>query len=382
MQLQNVLQPVQMKAARLFKGFFEANPELMQKYVNTSLAVLHRVLSPVDTFMRHLLTVQGLDPDSEPGERRREELRLMTDALLDKTHDKDFDDDYDFTWIQKRFEDTRKVLNQPQLTKEKFMDLTDISRFTNNNSLEMEQSAHSLLTNEILQSTEVNQIAPESVKKETPLDTPEGRQAYRAEVASKFEQGRENTKEEIASSESLEAFKKVLNELDDLIQKDKKLQKKHSKKSGTKTNKKLNKTTSSKKGKGTKVSRVAEPVKDGPSSLKVESDHKVLKPSKRASARNLKDLAQSKRTQDKVAKESTPEFKAELKAKMARATQLANLMVEKGFCDDESRQERITSMIPWSNDSFDSLEKMIIKYAPTKDAIAENKFKGSFKRVR
>lgn len=384
MQLQNVLHPVQMKAARLFKGFFEANPELTKKYVNTSLAVLHRILSPVDTFMRHLLVVQGLDPDTTPGAKQREALQLMTNELFNKTHDKDFDDDYDFTWIQKRFEDTKKTLNQPQLTKEKFMDLTDISRFNDKRNLEMEQSAHSLLTTEILQSTEVNQIAPESVKKETPLDTPEGRQAYRAEVASKFEQERENTKQEIASLDALETFKKALNELDDLIQKDKKLQKKQLKKSGVKAGKKkLNKATSSKKkDKGTRVNRVPVPVEEGSSTLTLESDHKIIEPSTRGPGRNLKNIVQSRKAQDKAAKESTPEFQAELKTKMARVTRLTDLMVEKGLCDDRSRQDRISSMIAINDDSLDSLERMIIKYAPTKDAIAENKFKGSFKRVK
>ncbi len=367
MQLQNVLHPVQMKASKLFKEFFEANPELTRKYVSTSLNVLHLILAPVDTFMRHLLIVQGIDPDTAPGARQREAIQMMTNELMNKIHDKDFDDDYDFTWVQKRFEDTRKVLNQPQLTKEKFMDLTDISKFNDKRNLEMEQSAHSLLTGEIMGSTEVNQIAPESEKREI-------------RVFGDMEQARENTKEELSA---LEVFKRTLNELDDLIKKDKALQKKHSKKSGVKTNKKkLNKTAGSKKkGKGTSVNRIPAPVEEGPSSLKIESDHKIIEPSTKGPGRNLKDIVQGRKAQEKVAKESTPEFKAELKTKMAKAVKLTDLMVEKGLCDDRFRQDRVNSMLAWTDEAFESLERMIIKYAPTKDAIAENKFKGSFKRV-
>lgn len=39
-------------------------------------------------------------------------------------------------------------------------------------------------------------------------------------------------------------------------------------------------------------------------------------------------------------------------------------------------------MLTWSDESFSTMERVIDKYKPTKDAIAENKFKGSFRRIK
>jgi hypothetical protein len=59
-------------------------------------------------------------------------------------------------------------------------------------------------------------------------------------------------------------------------------------------------------------------------------------------------------------------------------------MVSKGLCevDDKARQDQINSMLTWGDNNFDSLERVITKYGPTKDAVAENKFKGSFRRAK
>ncbi len=333
---------VQKETDRLFKSFLDDNPDLLKKYVNGSVSVIGSILGPINVFMRHLLTVQGLDPDSVPGEAKRLQLQDALNNFFSGSHEEAFDEDYDLGWVQKRFEDTRKKLNKLDMTKESFMGLTDLSKLPNLGS--------SLVGEDIDELAELNQVAPEAPKKEIAIFDP---------------------------GNPIDALRDAVK----AIEKEVSLPKK---KKGVKTSKKkLNKTTAPQKA--VRVRRVAstEPVKEEPSTLKVESDRKVRPPSTRAPGRSLHDIAQNKRAQAKAAKEATPEFQAELKARLMRATQLTSLMVEKGLCDvdDKSRQDQINSMINWTDNNFDALERVITKYAPTKDAVAENKFKGSFRRV-
>ena len=65
-----ILQP----SFKLLKTFLTDNPELTQKYVDNSVTAISHLLGPLNVFMRHLLVVQGLDPDSNPGERAAREL--------------------------------------------------------------------------------------------------------------------------------------------------------------------------------------------------------------------------------------------------------------------------------------------------------------------
>lgn len=128
MQLHRFSNLFQSETSRLVKSFLNDNPDLLKKYVDGSVAAIGAVLTPLNFFMKHLLVVQGLDPNAVPGEKSRKEFQEALDTYFGQDHDKAFDDDYDLTWIQKRFDETRNRLKQLQLTKEKFMDLTDISR--------------------------------------------------------------------------------------------------------------------------------------------------------------------------------------------------------------------------------------------------------------
>lgn len=128
MQLQNFLRPLQKEANRLVKSFLDENPDILKKYVEGGVTAVGLALTPLNTFMRHLLVVQGLDPDSVPGEKQRLALLEALENFFEKRHEKDFDPDYDLSWVQKRFEETRKTLNQLEMTKEKFMDLTDLAK--------------------------------------------------------------------------------------------------------------------------------------------------------------------------------------------------------------------------------------------------------------
>ena len=123
---QRITNLVQKETNRLLKDFLNDNPDLLQKYVDGGVAVAGAILVPLNAFMRHLLVVKGLDPDTEPGEKQRRQLLEAVGSLFDVSHAKDFDDDYDFSWVHKKFEEARGHLKD--LTKDKFMEMTDLSK--------------------------------------------------------------------------------------------------------------------------------------------------------------------------------------------------------------------------------------------------------------
>lgn len=372
----------QKETGRLVKGFLEENPDLLHKYVDGSLTAITAILGPINVFMRHLLVVQGLDPDTVPGEQQRNLLHEALSNFFSKTHEEAFESDYDVSWVQKKFEETRGKLGQLGLTKEKFMDLTDLSRLPNIGRVTEGPITIDVSTSPIDAVSEINQIAPETPKKEIPLDTKEGRNAYRERVlneAKSFlkEQERENLTE--IGGDAIQALREAMNNIEENLKVAKK-------KKGIKVSKKKMNKTSAKplrvKRSPAKVVPLPETEEEKISTLKVDSDRKERPNWKKTPARSLYDIAKDKKAQVKAAKESTPEFQAEMKRKLARAAELTNLMVQKGLCEEKSKEEQIASMISWTDNNFDALERVITKYAPTKDAVAENKFKGSFRRVK
>jgi hypothetical protein len=132
---------------------------------------------PVNTFMKHLLEVQGLDPNAVPGEKALKALQQAMDETIEKHHAKDFDDDYEFGPFYQHYQEARKKL--AGLTKDKFKKLTDLSNLpfgpgrypTSDEEQEFFQRCHQL-----------NSVASEVPKKELPLYTKAGRQAYREKV--------------------------------------------------------------------------------------------------------------------------------------------------------------------------------------------------------
>lgn len=379
MRLTNLFQR---ETDRLLKSFLDDNPDLLQKYVDGSLAAISVVLAPINVFMKHLLAVQGLDPNSVPGEKQRLLVRQAMSNLFDRVHEDDFDSDYNLDWVQQKFEETRGKLGQLGLTKEKFLGLTDLSNLPNIGRVTEGPVTIDVSTSPLDELAELNQIAPETPKKEIPLDTKEGRQSYRERVlneAKSFlkEQERENITE--IGGDAIQALRDAMKSLEENLEVSNK------KKKGIKVSKKKMSKTTSKPRRIKRVPVQIEPLpeveEEKTSTLKVKSDRKVRPNWKKTPSRDLTNLASQNRARIKAAKEATPEFQAELKRKTARATELTNIMVQKGLCEEKSRGEQIASMVSWTDNNFDALERVITKYAPTKDAVAENKFKGSFRRV-
>ncbi len=122
------LKPFQEETSKLAKTFLNHNPELMKRYVGTSIHAISYVLVPLNAFMKHLILVQDLDPNVDVEERRRQRDLQEMNSLFDKVHENEYEDDYDMSWALKRFEETRSRLKELRLTKEKFMDITNLTR--------------------------------------------------------------------------------------------------------------------------------------------------------------------------------------------------------------------------------------------------------------
>lgn len=223
MQLQKFLRPLQKEADSLVKSFLSENPELAKKYVDSGVSVIGAILEPLSSFMRHLLVVRGLDPDSIPGARERAALQ----NLFESTHDSSFDPDFNFEFVNKKFEQTRQQLKHLDLDKEKFLGLTDISK------LPSISDSHGL---PVTIDNTVNQIAPDTDKRETRIRA--------------TDQERENQEVFDIGSNAIEVLRQAVSN----IEKEIGVKATAKKKSGLKTTKKkLNKKV------GTKVNRVNTP---------------------------------------------------------------------------------------------------------------------------
>lgn len=226
MQLHNRLSHLfQKETDRLLKSFLNDNPDLLKKYVGSGVAAVNAILGPVNVFMRHLLAVQGLDPDSVPGEKERALLQEALDNFFSKSHEKDFDDDYDMSWVRKKFEEARGPLSKLNLTEDKFKELTDLSRLP---TIGPGRYPTDEEEQEFFKS-----------KPSTRLEDKEIRVTSEEKVAPKFDPGNPIQ----LLREAVEAIEKEVG-LD---------KKKAAPKSGKKTSRKLNK----KSGPGTKVRRVS-----------------------------------------------------------------------------------------------------------------------------
>jgi hypothetical protein len=187
MQLQELLSVAQGGTLRVAKLFLKENPDIMQTYVSTGVTAIGLVLNPLNAFMKHLLVVQGIDPNSVPGEKARQAfLDSLTDSIPEH-HARDFDDDYEFGAFHQSLLKTREKLAKLGLTKDKFRQLTDLTKmpggFKNKYSPFLIDHAETVDCEDdfFSRTTELNRVAPELPKKELPLDKA-GRQALREKV--------------------------------------------------------------------------------------------------------------------------------------------------------------------------------------------------------
>jgi hypothetical protein len=213
MQAQQILQPLQNGTLRIAKLFLKENPDILQKYVDTGTAVLSLAKIPLNVFMKHLLEVQGIDPNTVPGEKARKALQDALDNTIETHHAKDYDADYEFAPFYQKFQELRKKMN---ITKEKFKAMTDLSNLpvgpgrypTSDEEQEFFQRCH-----------ELNRVAP---KKELPLDTKEGRQARREKVLREMaaqlkEEGKTTAREVIATIDPIVDLRKAVEAIEKAV---------------------------------------------------------------------------------------------------------------------------------------------------------------------
>jgi hypothetical protein len=108
-----------------FDNLLRKNPSLLAKYVSVATAVVDTALTPLNKLMHHVLVVQGIDPNTTPGEKFRREMFSAIDQIEDA---EEYDKDYDFSWVERQWKKTAKQLNNLNLTKDRYRELTNLAR--------------------------------------------------------------------------------------------------------------------------------------------------------------------------------------------------------------------------------------------------------------
>ncbi len=127
-----------MQVFEKFKTLLHKNPKVLNTYVNAGLTAVRLSLIPITGVMKHLILVQDLDPTATPGEKARNALYEGLRTMFDTRDNKDYDDDYDFSWFHKKIQETNSKLDGISLTKDKFHKLTDLANMIKNDgSLEV-----------------------------------------------------------------------------------------------------------------------------------------------------------------------------------------------------------------------------------------------------
>lgn len=347
---------VQKESNRLLKEFLNDNPDLLQKYVDGGVAVAGAILVPLNAFMRHLLVVKGLDPDTNPGEKQRLELLQAVGSMFDVNHEKDFDEDYDFSWVHKKFEEARKNLAHLGLTKDRFKSLTDLDKLPNIGygrypTVEEEQEFFTKQPSTRLPDKEL----PVTPIDELDLTTKEGRQQFRERALSEFEGS---------------PIDKLRNALKDII-----------KETADKSEllNRLDKATLSEKFSPAdavkKVRGLVEEINTSSTKKGVKVGKKKVNKGKGTRVNRVQATVEERLTHEN--KRST--LKESIKAKYNRAKELTDDMVARGLVSDnkDAVQAQLQEILLMNDEAVEALGRVVKNHTslPTDD-----KFKGPFRR--
>jgi len=143
-----------------FIDLLKKNPGALSKYVSLGFAVVDKAVMPLNKLMHHLLEVQGIDPNTKPGEKARRELE---DAIGNVCDPVEYESDFDFSRFHAKYKKVQSALGKLNLSKEQYRKLTDLSNLSDKPA------------SQPLQRTK-NEIAL--------FATPEGRTELRAKLAS------------------------------------------------------------------------------------------------------------------------------------------------------------------------------------------------------
>src|SRR5574338_1154470 len=106
-------------------NFLKSNPDILSKYVSIGLTIVDKAVAPLNGLMKHLMEVQGIDPNTQPGSRVRRALEVAVGQVDDP---KDFDSDFNFSRFYSKFEKAKQNLDHLNLTKDQYRRITDLSK--------------------------------------------------------------------------------------------------------------------------------------------------------------------------------------------------------------------------------------------------------------
>src|SRR5579885_1819850 len=103
------------------KQFLADHPRAVQTYVTVGFQAVALTTKAMGLYMRHLLRLKGLDPDSQPGSAFRKALQGGFDYIHENNQD------LDRKWVENRFKQVNSKF--PTITEEEFKEATDISKW-------------------------------------------------------------------------------------------------------------------------------------------------------------------------------------------------------------------------------------------------------------
>lgn len=103
-------------------SLLKKNPEVLSTYVACGIAATTVIVSALDQFTRHLLTVQGIDPATQPGQPFRSLLAGLFDEVPDE---EELDDSYNNEVLEKYF--TRARSKWDRMTLGQYKEMTDLT---------------------------------------------------------------------------------------------------------------------------------------------------------------------------------------------------------------------------------------------------------------
>lgn len=113
-----------------FTEFLKKNPNLLSKYVAVSTVAINALVYPLNKFMKHLLVVQDIDPNTQPGDRAFQALSDQLDKLMNGSPDQEeytgpFSDE---KWLQKCLQRAKGRFSK--MDQDVFKQITDLNRWS------------------------------------------------------------------------------------------------------------------------------------------------------------------------------------------------------------------------------------------------------------
>lgn len=172
-----------MKPTKLLQTFFATNKPLLETYVNAGILGVRYAMLPLQGFLRHLIEVQGLDPNDTTNNKLLRELDAIFGSLQSAS------DELPLSWVKKRWQQVNDRFRNDDTVE------SDVDEQVKVLDLDAEEDKLNTDAIDLLSRDEERKQKLEDLcgtadwrKKAmdvegNDLDTKEGRQAYRAKVA-------------------------------------------------------------------------------------------------------------------------------------------------------------------------------------------------------